>query len=1427
MSSSGSISGEHKGVHLQYSVEHKLHGNEAHKDEFLVLQNRLFTPFLLKKVPPVPLELERPIYPDYPRYSRPIEWIFFTWLVPILKRGYKRTLVPADLFRLNEDVKVEPLAARFQNNFDTLLVQFKDKHVAQKIALRGETSDTSSCLREQDSFDFKPGPLLGIWATFKTFRNDYMTALVFMAAALAVQTTEPLLSKRLINYVTLKTFGRDISAGQGVGLAIGVGAMNCVTCIFINHAFFLSSFTGARMRGILTKLILDKSFRLSARSGRMYNPSKITSLMSTDVSRIDLGLAFSLWALCFPIPVFVAIGILVYNIHAPALVGVGIMVFYLLFASMLSSLLFKFRALTLKLTDARVLLVKEVLNNLRVIKLYSWEEPYFKMISNIRNMEMLNLLKMEVVRSVIISVASSLSSVSSYAAFLTLYAIAGPDKRNPANIFSSVALFGILSSALIVLPLSLAAVVDAVVGMGRVSNYLAAEEDVLQLYLNGPNTEVPDEKYAVTFSGACFEWEVFEEESEDEDAAKTLEQRKAIVKRKKEKLNAIKKAVKEQRKLIKQRRNAGDTSSVPLPPILQPVKKPADDQQTFHIGPINMEIKYGEFIVITGRIGSGKTSLLHAANGTMKFIAGAVKVGGELVTVGAPWIQNATIRDIILFGLPFDNEWYQQVVFSTCLQADFDMLPAKDLTEVGERGVTLSGGQKARLCLARAVYSKPTTFLLDDVLNAVDAKVGKHIMDHCIMGLLKGKTRVLTTHQLSLILTADRVLFMEDSGKASLGTIDELESTNTSFRALIDMNSGVEIEDDKILESEIPGQTKGPNTQEESGILITDEEKSVNAIGFKVVRQYIYTGVSGFKCHWIIGASVVITILHVFFELFTNTWLSFWIQYKFPRKSDGWYIALYTVFMVLSVVFNISGFAVIVYIMNRASHILNIEACRRIFYAPMWYMDVTPMGRIINRFTKDTDVLDNEMGDKTAMLSLFTAFLLGILILCIIFLPWFALAVPCIIFFFLATASFYQASGREIKRLEAIQRSKVYDNFNETLTGMETIKIYRKNDDFFAKNSFLINKMNEAYYLTTANKRWLDIAVSMLTSGFVLLIAFLCVYCVFKIEPESVGLILSYVLLAASLSSTLIVVFTEVEQDMNSAERILEYAHQLPQEAPYQITETKPPESWPDKGEIEFRDVCMSYRENLPSVLRNFTGSIAAKEKVGICGRTGAGKSSVMAALYRIAEISSGRICVDGLDISKLGLHDLRSKLSIIPQDSVLFDGTVRKNLDPFGEKTDDQLWSVLRRTNIIATEDIEVVKKQMPLDFNLHKFHLDRVVGKEGANFSLGERQLISFARALVRESKILVLDEATSSVDYVTDKKIQGAVVAEFGHCTILCIAHRLKTILNYDRIIVMDKGEIKEFDTPHRLFLQESSLFRQMCEKAGITDADFVRD
>lgn len=1365
------------------------------------LQNRLLTRFFSSAVPPVPQDNERRIFP---KRLNPLLAILFSWLIPVLRVGYKRTLEPNDLFQLNEDVQCSALAARFEKVFLRRLAEDKAKW---------ETKQKNAGTSEE----YMPLASLCTFSVLETFKWQYLLACLLMCTGIAASTCVPLISRKLIAFVQYRAAGVHNSTGKGVGYALGLVVLILLGNILVNQGFYFSTLTGAQIKGLFTKVLLDKSFRLSEKSRKKFPPSVITSIMSTDVSRVDLGVGFSPWMFIAPVPLAVAIGILIYNIKAPALAGLGVMFLYVVAVGVLGTLLFMYRIKAMKQTDIRVGYMKEILNNLKMIKFYSWEIPYFDLVRQTRGLEMSLILKMDITRSVIIAAATSLTLLASYVAFMVMFAIS--DDRSPALIFPSVALFGMLAGVFIMVPLSVANGTDAFIGMRRVGDFLAAEEkpeDQERLMDDEKQQDLDEKDIAVEVTNATFEWELFDEETDGE-------KEKAKKKNDKSARNTNYQSNKIA-KIEEETSNDSDSSrGSSLTANLQPAKK-----QTFTLSNLDFAIQKGEFVVITGLIGSGKSSLLQALNGKMKRNSGSVRMNGSDLLCGTPWIQNSTVKENITFNLAFEEKWYKKVLQACSLESDLDILPAGDMTEIGERGITLSGGQKARINLARAVYSCPEIILLDDVLSAVDLKVGRKIMDECILGILQGKTRILATHQLSLIGAANRIFYLNGDGTLEVGTLDSLMASSPGFKTLMEHRHETDTKEDEKEQEEQQEIVRSLTAKEtaklaqEDGKLITEEQKSVNAIGWSVYSQYFKAGAQGFRGYWIIPAVLCFTALELFLNLFAYTWLSFWIERKFDYR-DSFYIGIYSLIVFTGIIAIGSHFAGVIYIMNRASRILNIKAVEKVLHVPMAYMDTTPMGRIINRFTKDTDVLDNEMCDKIAMIVHFFGFICGVLILCIVYLPWFAIAVPFLLFIFFTFAEFYQASGREIKRVEAIQRSFVYSNFNETLTGIDTIKDYNSEKVFMDKNVKLVDRMNEAYFITVANQRWFDVVLSFLTTAFALLISLLCVFRVFNISASSVGLLLSFMIQLSSTVSTAVVMYTQVEQDMNSTERILEYTYKLPQEASYVKLENTPNKNWPERGEISFENVNLSYRPGLPLALKNFTANISAGEKVGICGRTGAGKSSIMVSIYRIAELESGKITIDDLDIGELGLFNLRLKLSIIPQDPVLFRGTIRTNLDPFESKSDEELWDILKRAQIIDSDVFHEVKTQTKENPKLHKFHLEQSVEDEGANFSLGEKQLIAFARALVRGTQILILDEATSSVDYATDSKIQRAIAREFSQCTILCIAHRLNTILDYDRIMVLEQGQLVEFDTPLNLF-NANGHFRSMCEKSHISQSLF---
>ncbi|OWB79030.1 hypothetical protein B5S32_g3239 [[Candida] boidinii] len=1439
-------------------------------------QKRLLTPLLLdKRIPPIPSEEERIYYPF--RHTSFFNEMFFLWCFPVLKKGYLRTLEPEDLYKVGNELDIKFMTDRFYDILFDKIEKHEKKYITKTLKLE-YNEENKRKLKDDPNFEYPKSLVLN--SVYLTFRTEYLIAVGFKALADISTGLNPLLLRALIKFVSRHSTDDSLYIGNGIGYAIGVATLVFFSGINYAHFFHASALTGAKIKGVLTKVLLDKSLTLSTKSRHQFPPGSITSLLGSDLSRIELATNFFPVIPLLPVGLIITIVLLCVNLGGAALGGIAFFMFAITCIMICTKPLIKLRRNTNKYTDARVKFVKELLNNMKIIKYYSWEIPNFEIVKKLRLTEMGVMLHIQFLRNCITAVAVSLPSLSSMIGFLCVYGNSG--LKSAADIFSSLSLFNILAGHVALFPLAMSSSTDAYIACRRVQEYILADDETPDLEYHKIPFDM--DKNAIVVKEGCFEWEIYEDLDSEEKKSITTEESFDDEDEEDEDYEEKKLSVSSLR-----------------------------SDQFKGLVDINLTIKRNEFVVITGVIGSGKSSLLAALDGVMRRVKGSVEVSGSLLLCSIPWIQNATVKDNILFGKDFDQEKYRTVIKACALENDLDILPAGDRTEIGERGITLSGGQKARINLARAVYADTDILMMDDVLSAVDARVGKHIMQYCMMGLLKDKTRVLATHQLSLVGSADRIIFLNGDGTIDVGTQEELLQRNLMFANLMNFQQEGDDEEEQEDEEEEKAKLEKQLSKEEreyiaieanrdersdeiadevlsllvgednniiddeqleldkklirkqttqrdyekatgDGTLIQKEHRAVNSVSGHVFKAYLRAGSGKLGPHALVLLMLLSVSLTTFSQLFANVWLSFWSYHKFEGYSNGFYIGIYVLLTLIFVVFVTFEFCLIVYVANNASQRLNIDALDKMLHVPMGFLDTTPLGRILNRFTKDTDVLDNEIAEQARMFLFGASNMVGIYIMCIIYLPYFAISLPFVVGYFICIFNFYQSSAIEIKRIEGVQRSLVYSNFNEILQGNETIKRYGNSEMFTEKSDKLINVMNESYFFTNSAQRWFALCLHGLSATINLVITLLCVCKVFKISAASSGLLVSYTIQISMQMISSSRAATQLENHLNSVERICEYAIDLVQEALYkgntnyneyhnnthtesEIVKLSEPESdiklvpgkeWPTAGSIQFNHVYLSYRPGLPYVLKDLDIFVKPSEKIGICGRTGAGKSTIMTALYRLSEISSGTVSIDGINISEIGLFELRSKLSIIPQDPVLFKGTIRTNLDPFNELSDDKLNDALRRSGLIENGNVEGGTEGSNGDEiekgNTNKFNLDSLVEDEGDNFSLGERQLIALARALVRDSKILIMDEATSSVDYETDFKIQETIKNEFSHCTILCIAHRLKTILNYDRILVLDKGEVSEFDTPINLFNSENGIFKQMCEKSNIKLSDF---
>lgn len=1280
-------------------------------------------------------------------------------------------------------------------------------------------------------------PLL--WALYDTFRFEFILGGVCRLLASLLMVFTPYLTRYLIAFATDAYVAQHSGQpaphiGRGIGFVLGITIMQALQNMTNSHFMYHGQMVGGQIRTVLIPLIFSKAMKISGRAkagsaqspeelkkvkqltaakdqalkqpgahptdGKGWGNGRIVSLMSIDVDRINLacGMFHMVWAA--PVSIIVTLVLLLVNLGYSALAGYALIVVGIPFLTYAARFLFKMRGGINKMTDQRVSLTQEILQGVRFVKFFGWESSFLDRLKQIRRREIRSVQTLLAVRNGMLCISMVIPVFASMLSFIT-YALSN-HSLDPAPIFSSLALFNSLRLPLNLLPMVIGQITDAWTALNRIQEFIAAEEQKDDIQRDEDMFE------AVKMDGACFTWERMAADKEAEQVEK-----KADLEKRNQEL-------------------AGNRT--------------AESGEPFQLRDMTLDIQRDELIAVIGTVGCGKSSLLSALAGDMRLTDGAARLStSRAFCPQYTWVQNASLRSNILFGRDYDKEWYDQVIEACALDPDLEILPNGDMTEIGERGITISGGQKQRLNIARAIYFNAGLVLLDDPLSAVDAHVGRHIMDKAICGLLKGRCRILATHQLHVLSRCDRIVVMDEGRIQSVGTFDELSRDNEVFKTLLSTASqdtkvgaeeaAAEVEED--TEKQVAQKPAKP-----APALMQQEEKATDSVGWAVWKAYIRA--SGRFGYLNAVAILFLLALSNVISVWTNLWLSYWTSDHYPSLSTGQYVGIYAA---LGAATAISMFAFSTYMTTagtNSSRTMLQLAMTRVLRAPMSFFDTTPLGRITNRFSKDIQVMDSELCDAMRMYSITITMIISVMILIIVFYYYFAIALAVLFVLFLVSSNYYRASARELKRHESILRSTVYARFSEAITGAASIRAYGVQDEFRDSLRSSIDLMNGAYFLTFSNQRWLSTRLDTLAMLLVFVTGILVVTSRFDVSPSISGLVLSYILAIAQMIQFTVRQLAEVENNMNATERLHYYGTQLDEEAPLH-TSTQVPPTWPQTGQITFSNVAMRYRANLPLVLKNLSMNITGGERIGIVGRTGAGKSSIMSALFRLTELSAGTITIDDMDIAKIGLQDLRSRLAIIPQDPTLFRGSIRSNLDPFNEHTDLELWDALRQAHLVDTPTTPASNSNSNPDPDLDldpeienagvgagtgtgtgtKLTLDTAVDDEGLTFSLGQRQLMALARALVRNARIIICDEATSSVDFATDQRIQETMARGFQGKTLLCIAHRLRTIIHYDRICVMDQGSIAEMDSPLRLWDKEDGIFRAMCERSGISREDIL--
>ncbi|KAK2941716.1 Multidrug resistance-associated protein [Blattamonas nauphoetae] len=872
-------------------------------------------------------------------------------------------------------------------------------------------------------------------------------------------------------------------------------------------------------------------------------------------------------------------------------------------------------------------------------------------------------------------------------------------------------------------------------------------------------------------------------------------------------------------------------------PSPSPMSTPSGNGSATTLSDINISLKVGSLTMIVGGVGSGKSSIGAAIIGDIERLSGNVKIRGSIAYCPqVPWINNDTVRGNIVFGSPFDEQKYLETVRVCALEPDFKTLSAGDQTAIGEKGVNLSGGQKARIQLARSIYSNRDIYVLDDPLSAVDAHVGRYLMDECILGKLKGKTVMLMTNQLQFLNSADCVILLHNGHVVAQGTYEELRAKGINFDKYIikteETKEKKEEEKEKETEED-KDENKTDNTKlddlakgadsEAGKQIITEEEMKTGSVPWSYYFRYL-------------GTLFPIPLLLLFFllvlaceaiPLLQGMWLG---VIPNPNMFGGdkyyyWKIGVFGLSVPVSLVLMIGRATLLACGSKRSNRIIHNELLTNVMRCPTSFFDTTPLGRIINRFTGDLSQTDMMLLSMFMnILNMLIGVVGQIVIVSIQNIFFLCIGIPILVVFYIIT-KVYMRAARNLQRLDSIARSPVISLYSEVISGagLSTIRAFGLEDVWKAKFYTALDDWCVRTVLFMEGKVWATTytgLVLILFMGGVVGLGWAFM------TPAQLSVSVNSALSFSFLAFYVVIQMVDLESKMTSYERLRFYTSNLPQETTK--VEVTPPEEWPTAGNVRFDSVSFRYRHGLPFVLKDVDFEIKAGEKIGICGRTGAGKSSMLFALFRLIELdpklepkmidtqtgflidtdpneepNKGRVLIDGVDISKVDLGRLRRSIAIIPQDPTLFTGTVRHNLDLASKRSDDRIWEVLDMV------EMREVIANLPAG-------LDSEVAEGGSNFSTGQRQLLCFVRAILNNCRIVVLDEATASVDVETDEKIQKTIRQQFSDKTVIVIAHRLNTIMDSDRIIVMDKGRVVEYDSPGNLKTNPDSAFNGLIRR-----------
>ncbi|XP_071803247.1 ATP-binding cassette sub-family C member 9-like [Asterias amurensis] len=1154
---------------------------------------------------------------------------------------------------------------------------------------------------------------------------------------------------------------------------------------FFTRYFHIVYLESANVRAALQTMVFEKALRLSTftTTGGQMTMGQITNHMASDATNVMTSVQTVSFLWSSPIKITLILVLTYFQIGLSALIGASCFLIVIPLQAKVGAILASRQKAILLCADQRLKQTNEVLQGIKLLKMYAWEQLYCEAIEAVRKRELRHLLWINTCLIVSVFMTLGLPFLVTFMAFSTYTPLTGK-LLTPDITFSTLALFNEIAIPLYNIPLSLSALVSAVVSSRRLMTFLLAPEVQGRHKTSAEHDDDLEPKVKIQGSIGT------QTNNEDLDGNELIE------------MNEISRA------------DYGET--VPQWSSHSPAVKISNgnfswdpDSESALLADINVEIPAGKLTMVIGQVGSGKSSLLSAILGEMATLSGNVEINQEKGQIAfaaqKPWLLNASLQENILFSSNFESKRYNDILEACALQPDISILPAGDETEIGEKGINLSGGQKQRVSVARTMYADRDIIILDDPLSALDVHVGRQLFEEGIIKLLlnRKKTVILVTHQLQYLNRADLILEMKDGRIAAIGDLDDIIKADPEMYEEIKQVAAVGWDDNRAESAEeerhILQQMVSKISLEddkEKGDLVEKEEIARGAVS---IQSYLYLVRS---TGWGLSALTILAfVVHSGFAVSTNFWLSGWSEAGLSNESQRSQDAFLVGYASLSLASALSQLLSVAAVMMSfwiAAKRLHAKMLRNIIRVPLRFFDTTLIGRVLNRFSNDVQQVDFRLANSmNGLLITIMQCISSLVVVSIVMYLFVIFIVPIVVVYFILQ-KYFLASSRELQRLENTSKSPVLAYFSESLGGLSTLRAYGYEQKFFRTILNLIDKNTAAFVYVHSSMRWLGFRLDFLGSLLVFFatLSTLTGAVLFGIDPSLVGLSATYALQVSVYLNYLVVNRSLVEMMMNAVERI-QYFTEVNTE---DYGGTKPPSSWPQKGDIRIEDISVRYASDLDAVLTGVSIHCKAGEKIGICGRTGSGKSSLALALLRVIDTFEGCVFIDDVDIKSVPLTTLRGQMSIIPQDPVLFTGSIRHNLDPEETLSDDDLWHAL-----------EIAQMKLVVS-NLDE-GLDAKVTEGGENFSVGQRQLFCLARAFIRKSRILIMDEATASVDMETDKLLQTIVATAFIDRTVLTIAHRIATIRSSDKILVLDAGHVAEFGPPDELLANEEGIFSSL--------------